>query len=152
MSKISQYVEQLVRPIAESLGLYLVEVNYVKQFDGMHLIVVIDKKEGVGIVDCEALHRAIDQPLDDLNPTDDQSYILNVSSPGLDRAIVTEWDFQKNSGKQVVVKLYAPYLGHKQYVGLLVSQTDEDVTILVDNKPITFKKSLTAKITPYIEF
>ena len=72
--KISENIFRLVKPIAEGLGLELVEVEYVKKHDGMNLTVFIDKEGGVTIDDCEALHMAIDAPLDELNPTNDAPY------------------------------------------------------------------------------
>ena len=86
MGKVADQVLQLVQPIARSLGLEVLEVLYEKKFDGMNLTVVIDKEGGVSINDCEALHRAIDEPLDKLDPIEG-SYTLNVSSPGIDRPL-----------------------------------------------------------------
>jgi len=71
-------VYNLAKPFADEFGLELVEVNYEKKHDGMNLTITIDKEGGVDINDCEKLHRAIDEPLDQLNPTDDHPYILNV--------------------------------------------------------------------------
>ena len=99
MKNVKQQVFDLVAPIAESFGLEVVEVEYAKKHDGMNLTVFIDKEGGITINDCETLHRAIDEPLDQLNPTDDQPYILNVSSLGLDRPLTTQRDFIRNKGK-----------------------------------------------------
>ena len=110
MKNVKQQVFDLVAPIAESFGLEVVEVEYAKKHDGMNLTVFIDKEGGITINDCEMLHRAIDEPLDQLNPTDDQPYILNVSSLGLDRPLTTQRDFIRNKGKEIEVntldKLY----------------------------------------------
>ena len=99
MGKVSEQVLALVQPIAEQFGLEVLEVLYEKKYDGMNLTVVIDKDGGVTIEDCEKLHRAIDEPLDDLDPIEG-AYILNVSSPGLDRPLKTERDYKRNLGKK----------------------------------------------------
>ena len=118
MKNVKQQVFDLVAPIAESFGLEVVEVEYAKKHDGMNLTVFIDKEGGITINDCETLHRAIDEPLDQLNPTDDQPYILNVSSLGLDRPLTTQRDFIRNKGKEIEVIFFAPYEGNKKLVGL----------------------------------
>ncbi|MCM1534135.1 MAG: ribosome maturation factor RimP, partial [Corallococcus sp.] len=119
MGKVSEQVYALVKPIADSFGLEVLEVLYEKKYDGMNLTVIIDKDGGVTIDDCEKLHRAIDEPLDDLDPIED-AYILNVSSPGLDRPLKSERDYRRNLNKKILVKLYKPFDGKKSYEGLLV--------------------------------
>ncbi len=152
LSKITESVALLVEPIANSMGLTLVEVIYDKKFNGMNLTVVIDKEGGVDINDCENLHRTIDLPLEELNPTDDKSYILNVSSMGLDRALTLPYDFQKNMNKQITVKFYAPVEGKKSFVGTLVDYNEPNFTIEIDGKRITFDRTKTANIAPVIDF
>lgn len=153
MGKVSEQVFALVEPIAQSLGLIVLEVLYEKKFDGMNLTVVIDKDEGsVSIEDCEKLHRAIDGPLDELDPID-VSYTLNVSSPGIDRPLKTERDFKRNLNQKISVKLYAPQNGKKVFEGTLTEYDAETFTIVTDkNKQIKFIKKDTAKIEPIIEF
>ena len=135
MGKVSDEVFKLVSPIAENFGLEVIEVLYEKKYDGMNLTVVIDKDGGVTIDDCEKLHRAIDGPLDELDPID-TAYILNVSSPGIDRPLKTERDYRRNLNKKITVKLYQPLDGEKLYTGVLVGYDDETFT----------------KVEPVIEF
>ena len=152
MGKVADSVMQLVAPIAEGMGLTVLEVEYAKKFDGMNLTVVIDKEGGVTIDDCEKLHRAIDGPLDELDPID-TAYILNVSSPGLDRPLTLERDYKRNLNKKISVKLYKPLDGKKVYDGVLVNYDDDQFTIETKNgKQITFIKKDTAKVEPIIEF
>lgn len=151
MGKVSQQVMQLVAPIAESMGLHVLEVNYEKRFDGMNLTVVIDKEGGVTIDDCERLHNAIDAPLDELDPIA-TSYTLNVSSPGLDRPLKLEWDYRRNLGKKITVKLFKPMDGKKTFEGVLESYTDNDFVLDTGAKKITFVKKETALVLPIIEF
>ena len=151
MGKVAEQVLELVKPIAENLGLFVLEVTYEKKFDGMHLTVVIDKEGGVTINDCEALHRAIDAPLDELDPIE-SSYTLNVSSPGLDRPLKLEWDYKRNLGKKITVKLYKPLDGKKTFNGILASYTEDSFVLDTGNKQITFLKKETALVLPFIEF
>ena len=152
MGKVSDEVYKLVSPIAESFGLEVIEVLYEKKYDGMNLTVVIDKEGGVTIDDCEKLHRAIDAPLDELEPID-TAYILNVSSPGIDRPLKTERDYKRNLDKKISVKLYKPFDGKKNYEGVLESYGDDKFTIRMKNGlQITFNKKDTAKVEPIIEF
>ena len=152
MGKVSDSVYELVAPIAESFGLEVIEVLYEKKYDGMNLTIVIDKDGGVTIDDCEKLHRAIDTPLDELDPIE-TAYILNVSSPGIDRPLKTERDYKRNLNKKISVRLYKPQDGKKIYDGILVAFDDETLTVELKNgNKITFYKKDTAKIEPIIEF
>ncbi len=152
MGKVSDQVFALVQPIADEFGLEILEVTYEKRFDGMNLTVVIDKDGGVTIDDCEKLHRAIDGPLDELDPIE-ESYTLNVSSPGLDRPLKVERDYKRNLNKKISVKLYKPFNGKKVYQGVLSSYDDDSFCITVDSgEAIKFIKKDTAKVEPIIEF
>ena len=90
--------------------------------------------------------------MDELNPTNDESYTLNVSSPGLDRPIKSNNDFLRNKGKIVEVCLYTQVDKKKKYQGLLDNLTDDYVCLIIDNKPKTFERKNVSKISPVIEF
>ena len=152
MEHIEESVTKLVQPIVEENGCYLVDVCYEKKHAGAVLTVFIDKEGGVTLNDCEKVHMAIDEPLDALNPTNDQPYTLNVSSPGLDRPFKKEQDFQRALGKQVEVHLYKQVQKKKLLVGTLISFTPESITILVNNKEMVIEKTIISKVTNYIEF
>ena len=151
MVRVADQDLQLVQPIARSLGLEVLEVLYEKKFDGMNLTVVIDKEGGVSINDCEALHRAIDEPLDKLDPIEG-SYTLNVSSPGIDRPLKLDWDYKRNLGKKISVKLYKPVDGKKTFQGVLESYDDNSFVLDTGNKTITFIKQETAPVLQIIQF
>lgn len=150
--KIAEICEEHLKPVINSLGYELVEVEYAKKVDGYNLTFVIDSINGILIEDCEKVHRTIDPMLDELNPTGEQSYILNVSSPGLDRPIKTEWDFKKNFNKEVEVRLYVPYEKKKSYVGLLKEFNEELVVIETPEKQIQFERKTVAIVMPVIKF
>ena len=98
------------------------------------------------------MHRAIDEPLDELDPID-CSYTLNVSSPGLDRPLKLERDYKRNLNKKILVKLYKPLDNKKSYEGILTAYDNETLSITTKKgETITFNKKDTAKVEPIIEF
>ena len=135
------YVEQTVEKLAEELladtGLELVDVEYVKEKD-WYLRVYIDKPEGIDIEDCQALSEKLEKELDEKNVVPD-SYILEVSSPGLDRVLKKEKDFVREAGKMVDVSLYEPLDGSKQITGKLIGCEDNALK-LEELEPIDMKK------------
>ena len=126
-------VTSLVQPIVESMGLELWDVRYVKEGAGWYLRIFIDKEEGVTIDDCEAVTRAIDEPLDRLDPIE-SSYCLEVSSPGIERELVLERHFDKFLGAPVMVKMIRPMEnGVREFKGTLVGHDKENASIVLEN-------------------
>ena len=151
-SKVVSLCNEKISPIIESLGYEVVEVEYQKKVDGMNLTFFIDSKNGITVEDCEKVNDAISDALDELDPTQGESYLLNISSPGLDRPIKNHKDFLRNEGKVVEITLYKQVDGKKKFVGVLKQYTDSYVTIYIDNKPFVFKHSDVAQISQFIEF
>lgn len=145
--------KEIIKPIVENLGYSLVDVDYDKKQTGYNLTVYIENPslQPISLDDCEKVHRAIDEPLDLLNPTNDESYILNVASCGIDWAFRRDVDYERNVGELVDVSLYAPINRKKSYTGTLVEYTNSTVTIKEKNI-ITFEKSAISKICKHIEF
>lgn len=139
MSKISDSVQQLIQPILDSMNIELVEVEFKKrgENDGS-LTVYIDKDGGVSLDDCEAVHNAIDAPLDELDPTSGKPYTLNVSSPGLDRPFKTLRDYRKHLGEEIEISLYKPVEGNKKFEAVLDDVDDgfTSVTVTLNKKTI----------------
>jgi len=152
MAKIVEKVQEALEPIVEDLGYELVEVEYAKKSDGYNLTIFIDSKNGISLDDCETVHKAIDEPLDELDPTNGEGYILNVSSPGLDRPIKTDKDLKRNIGVMVEVGLYAAIKKCKHFIGELIAYDDTSITIKTKKEEIKFEKNSIAKICKYIEF
>lgn len=151
-SKVKSICEEKVVPIIESLGYEVVEIEYVKKVDGMNLTFYIDKDEGIAIEDCENVSKAIDDILEELDPTDGVSYILNVSSPGIDRPLKSKRDFERNLQKEVSVTLFSKLDGKKKFEGILTNYTDESIVVDVKGQLIELKKELIAHIVPIIKF
>lgn len=125
-------VWEIAQPIAESLGLQLWDVRYVKEGAQWYLRVIIDKEDGVGIVDCENMSRAMDAPLDEKEPCKEQ-YILEVSSPGVERELVREEHFEKFLGADVMVKMIRPIEGiGKEFKGKL-KDADKNTATITDH-------------------
>lgn len=122
-------VRNLIEPIVTELNLELWDVRYVKEGAQWYLRVFIDKPEGVGIEDCEKVSRAIDAPLDELNPIE-QSYCLEVCSPGIERELVREEHFMRFLGADVMVKMIRPIEGiGKEFAGVLKEYNKGEILI-----------------------
>ena len=114
-------VRQLITPIVQGLGYDLWDVEYVKEGSVYYLRITIDKFEGIDITDCEKVHRAIDAPLDELDPIAD-AYMLQVSSPGIERELKYPEHFTAFIGEEICAKAFAPLpqaQGRKQVTGIL---------------------------------
>ncbi|MBQ1389269.1 MAG: ribosome maturation factor RimP [Clostridia bacterium] len=124
-----QAVTQLVKPIVEGLGLRLWDVRLVKEGAMMYLRIFIDKDEGVMIDDCEAVSRAIDAPLDELDPVDGE-YTLEVCSPGIERELIKDEHFEEFIGADVMIKMIRPIDGiGREFCGKLKAYDRPNVTI-----------------------
>lgn len=144
--RIEAEVEKIVEELLENTALELVAVDYVKERD-WYLRVFIDKEGGVDLDDCQDLSRKLEELLDaqDLIKT---SYILEVSSPGLDRELKKPRDFQREMGKDIDVNLFAPLDGKKVVTGPLSAYDGE--TINVGDMAIPMDK--VAKVNLHIDF
>lgn len=120
-------VWSIAEPIADSLGLIIWDIRFVKEGATRYLRIFIDKEDGVDINDCEAMSRAIDKPLDDADPIDG-SYCLEVSSPGLERELTREEHFEMCAGLPVKIRLIRPdESGEKDFCGTLLGLKDGSV-------------------------
>jgi ribosome maturation factor RimP len=153
MNKISEKVFAAVDPIVSNLGYEIVDVEFESKKGESTLTIYIDKVPvGVSLDDCETVSRALDPILDELDPTSGSPYAFNVSSPGLDRPFKKQRDFERNYGKEVEVKLYAPLLGKKIYEGVLIKR-EENVTIIKDGDvEHKIENSKIALVRPLVKF
>ena len=128
MSKISDKVEALARPVVEEEGCKLWSVESIKEAGTWYLRIFIDKDGGVGIADCEAISRRLDPILDEADPIP-ESYVFEVGSAGAERELKRPSDFEQFIGSDVEVKLYQPYEGRKTLVGTLEEYNDGNITV-----------------------
>ena len=150
--KVKAICEEKVVPVIEDLGYEVVEVEYAKKSDGMNLTFFIDNDRGVQIEDCEKVSKAIDDLLEELNPTENQAYILNVSSPGIDRPLKSDRDFSRSIGKEIEVTLFSKIDGKKKFVGNLEDFNDATIVIENNEKQIVLEREKIAHVVPVIKF
>ena len=149
---IASTVREIISPVADELGYYIWDVEFVKEGADKHLRITIDNEDGITIEDCEKFHRAIDAPLDEADPIA-ESYILEVSSPGIERELKYPEHIEACEGWDVELKLYAPKNGTKVYRGVLVGYTDDgDIAVEIGEEKVTFKPDEIAKIATYYDF
>ena len=150
--KSNQEILEFLSKIGEEMAIEVVEVEF-KQGKNPALTVFISKDGGVDLDTCELFHRAIDEPLDELDPTFGQAYTLNVSSLGIDRPFKTEKDFLSHIGQMVEVKLYGSIKGKKFYEGILTAYNGENITLKVNEKDtFTIDLKNIVKVNEYIDF
>lgn len=122
-------VTKIVKPIAEQLGLILWDVRFVKEGASWYLRVFIDKEGGVTLDDCEAMSRAINDPLDEADPIN-QAYFLEVSSPGIERELTRPEHFEAMKGRYVSVNLYRPTAdGEREVIAELVGLEGDKIKL-----------------------
>lgn len=139
MSKIVDIVEKLALPIVNELNLELVDIEYVKEGKNWYLRVFIDKEDGVDIEECGLVSEKLSEKLDEIDPIP-HNYFLEVSSPGAERPLKKEKDFERAVGKNVYIKTYEPIEGEKVFEGILTKYDGEVLTIEVKVK--TKKKTI----------
>ena len=151
---IAETVRALAEPVAESLGYFLWDVEYVKEGARQILRITIDTEadEGITIDDCEKMHRAIDPVLDEADPIE-CAYYLEVSSPGLERELRTDDHIYACEGWEVEVRLFAPLEGSKVFTGIL-GESDEkgNIVLEINGETKTFPRASVAKITTVFHF
>jgi len=144
-----QRAEQLLMPVIQENGFELVDVEYVKEAGTRYLRAYIDKEGGITIDDCELVSRAFGQLLD-AEDFIEESYVLEVSSPGLGRPLKKEKDFVRSIGKDVEVKLFKPLSKEKKekdFFGTLKSYDGASVTIVQESgEELTLERSAIALI------
>ncbi len=145
MSKITDTVAELARPIVEAEGCSLWDVEYVREAGTRYLRIFIDKQGGVDIDDCERISRRLDPVLDEADPIP-ESYVFEVGSAGIERELKRPGDFEAFLGSEVEVRLYQPVNGQKTFVGRLVSHDDGVTEIEVKGKSFRFNKQQTAQV------
>lgn len=150
-NKPIEEIKAFLEPFAKALGVEIYDAEF-KLGKEPALTVFIDKEGGVDLNTCEAFHRAIDEPLDHLDPTFGEPYTLNVSSPGLDRPLKTDKDFARAKGKKVEVKLFAPMKGKKFFEAILEDFTETCVFLNTGKETEKIERAKIARINEAIDF
>ena len=150
---IKDTVREAIAPTVQSLGYRIWDIEYSKIGADYHLEITIDSDSGIGIEDCERVHRAIDPILDECDPIEG-FYYLEVSSPGIERELRTEEHIRRSVGTRVEARLFAAADGVKTVCGKLLAPDEEgDIRILTDDgQERVFRKNEVSKLkTVYFE-
>lgn len=155
MTKKESYetrTEKFLLPLMQEHGFELVDVEYVKEGDTWYLRAYIDKEGGISLDDCELISRKVSDWLDKEDFIQD-SYILEVSSPGLGRPLKKEKDFARSIGKDVEIRLYKALNKSKEYTGILKAYDKESVLLqMEDGTDLSFLRADIALIRLALDF
>ena len=155
MTKREMYeakTEEFLQPVVDEHGFELVDVEYVKEGSNWYLRAYIDKEGGIAVDDCEVISRILSDWLDKTDFIED-SYILEVSSPGLGRPLKKEKDYVRSMGKEVEIRTYRAINREKEFYGILSAYDENTVTIKTeDETEMTFEKSDIALIRLAFDF
>ena len=136
-------VWEIVQPYADELNLEIWDITFKKEGSQWYLRIFIDKDGGVGIDDCVDLTHAVSKPLDDADPIP-QNYMLEISSPGVERELTRDEHFEKNIGSPVMVRTIRPLDGVRDFKGTLTEYENKTITVkLEDEKELSFEKKET---------
>ena len=151
-SEIVDRVEKMVTAITDEKGYETVDVEYVKEAGQFYLRVYIDKEGGISLNECEEVSRELSPKLDE-NDFIEENYYLEVSSPGIDRALKRDKEFVKYKGRDVEIKLYKAIDGVKQFEGELVGLDEENnIVVIINNEEVKFNRKDVAIIRLAIKF
>ena len=155
MSKRETYetrTEELITPILDRMNFELVDVEYVKEGGTWYLRAYIDKEGGITVNDCEAVAREMNEILDRVDFGED-SYVFEVSAPGLGRPLKKEKDYIRSMGREVEIRTYRAINREKEFYGILSAYDENTVTIKTeDGTEMTFEKSDIALIRLAFDF
>lgn len=149
MANIEEKVEELLKPIVNSIGYKIYDIEYAKEAKNYFLRIFIDKENGsIDLEDCEKVNNAITDILDEANYIKEQ-YFLEVSSPGIERIIRKDTQLEENIGNSIEIRLFKPLNGQKIYQGILKEFNDQEIIIENDNNVNIPRKNISLIKTVY---
>lgn len=148
---VKDNAEKLLTPIIEGLGYEVVEIRYEKAYGEDNLTIFIFKKGGINFDDCEKVNAELSAVLDENDITSGQVYNFNVSSPGLDRPVVTADDYRRSLDTELEL-IFCETSKKKSVHGMLISYTDSAVALRINGKEVSFDKGSIKLARPYINF
>lgn len=151
MSKSTE-LKELLKPVIEEAGYKCVDVTFEKMGGDWILTAFIDNDsdEGISLEDCEVVSRVLSPFLDEKDPIE-QSYLLEVSSPGIDRPFTSEEDYENAVGTEIEVKLYKKVDKKKEFVGILKEFNGDSILLETDKGDVEIELKNISKANPYIE-
>jgi len=144
-------VSEFLIPIIENAGYAVWDIEYVREGADWFLRITIDSEDGISIEDCEKVHRLIDPVLDEEDPIDN-SYHLEVSSPGIERALKSPAHFEYAVGEKIEVRLFAPFDGKKSFVGILEQYAQDSLTLDCGDKTVEIPTDKISKAHTVFDF
>ena len=149
--EIIDRVKSLVESYLEENGIEIVDITYKRESPGMTLRILADTANGITIAECEALSNYLSSLLDKENVIEEH-YLLEVSSPGVDRPIVTDRDFERVIGKELDIRMYEPIDGKREHRGKILGMDRENIVIESGGISTVIPRSKIAKAKLKIEF
>ncbi len=151
-SKLEKMIIDMATPIAEDLGCYIYDTEFVKEGTMKYLRIYADKEDGgISIDECERINRKMGEILDEKDPIK-ENYVLEVSSPGIERKLKTQWHFEKYNGRQIDVGLYKAVDGSKTLSGILKAFEDGNLKLETDSGEKTFGLDETTFVKLHFDF
>ena len=148
--QVEEFVSSVVEGIIAGTDMELVDVDYVRERD-WYLRVYLDKPGGVDLDDCQLVSEKLSAVLDEKDPIT-ENYLLEVSSPGLDRVLKKDKDLIRYNGRDVDIQLFKPVNGSKQFTGALQGFTDATIDFTINGESMTFERSAIAQIRLHLDF
>lgn len=145
-AELTTVVEPKCQRLADELGFELVDVGLDKEPTGKYLRIYIDKPEGISLDDCEKYHRAIQPQLESYDYD-----FLEVSSPGVDRPLKKDRDYERAMGLEVEVHLFKAIDGQKIFTGELTGFTRDELTMMVNGHEMTFSRRAASQVKPVVD-
>ena len=139
-------IEARCAKIAEQMGFELVDAGVEKEPTGRYLRFYIDKPEGISLDDCEAYHKAVRSLAD----TVDYDF-MEVSSPGIDRPLKKDRDFERNLGSEIEIRLFKPMEGAKQLTGILAGLEDGNILLETPDGVKRISRKAAALVKPVVD-
>lgn len=150
-NKVAVKIEEMVAPVAERMGVELVDVEFVKEGGRWFLRIFIDKPGGVGLDDCQAVSEQVDRLLDEKDPIE-HSYTLEVSSPGIERPLKKQSDYERFKGHLVSITTYAPLNGQKRFTGHLTDASQSGIVLDIKGSQMNIPMEQVASARLAVEF
>lgn len=151
MADIIEKAQRIIKPVVESLGFEVVEIEYKKMYGENNLTVYVYKKDGISLDECEAVNNALDPVLDLVDISEGQTYNLNISSPGLDRLVKSEDDFRRSLDTELEL-LFVENTKKKSTHGILVAYDAASITLKQKDKDTKYDRTNISTVRPYIDF
>ncbi|MCR5353641.1 MAG: ribosome maturation factor RimP [Clostridiales bacterium] len=152
-TNVAQRVKELVKDAVEECGCTLWDVEFVKEGADRNLIIYIDKPGGVSLTDCEMVNDAVEPIIDKEDPIE-ESYFLEISSPGIERELKTPEQIKAFAGSKVVIKLFASENGKKNFTGTLLPYDEEENKVSIEENGVKteFARKACAQIKTVFDF